>query len=90
MQHLCYAQSALKKEKPTSIIIDTLTSAMRMIDFGLYMNKYRGTCAEKCMNMMYKKSSLQNIFSVCVLHTSHTDLYNALVFFFVGTFSRFV
>lgn len=59
MQHLCHAQSARQmKEKNQQVFIDTLTLVRRMIDFGLYINIYRGTYAEKCMNIvhgMYKK-----------------------------------
>lgn len=59
MQHLCHAQSARQmEEKNQQVFIDTLTLVRRMIDFGLYINIYRGTYAEKCMNIvhgMYKK-----------------------------------
>lgn len=59
MQHLRHAQSARQmKEKNQQVFIDTLTLVRRMIDFGLYINIYRGTYAEKCMNIvhgMYKK-----------------------------------
>lgn len=52
---------ALEKweKKTQQVFIDTLTLVGRMIDFGGYINIYRGTYAEKCM--VYKKGIFYSV-----------------------------